>query len=184
MDRRTRFFWSISIMAGVFVILIEGISLYNVRADRLDFAKAAEKTIIGTDEELEEIIVFLEQNLELRSKFRFDLKNNPLKLDKVVFLADEQGRLINSMQANTIRVSGLYVNIDPPKATIEFKNKEHTVKVGDKIEDYSIVKITNDGILALRQGDAKFYPLQGRTLNPDDTSVMSRKSQYDQEEDY
>ena len=91
MDRRTRFFWSISIMAGVFVILIEGISLYNVRADRLDFAKAAEKTIIGTDEELEEIIVFLEQNLELRSKFRFDLKNNPLKLDKVVFLADEQG---------------------------------------------------------------------------------------------
>ncbi len=184
MDRRTRFFWSIALAAGVLIILFEAYTLNDVKAERKAFAKAAEKTIIGTDDELEEVIVFLEENLEARANFKFDLKNNPLKLDKVIFMTDEQGRLINSQQANTLRVSGLYANINPPKASVEFKNKEFTVKVGDKIEDYRILKISKDGILAIRRGNAKFYPLQGRTLNPEDTSVMSRKSQYDQEEDY
>lgn len=184
MDRRTRFFWSLTIMAGIVIILFESYTLYGVQEKRQGIARATERTTIGTDKELEGIIQFLESNLEVRSAYKFNLKNNPLKLDKVVFLTDEQGRLINSMQANTIRVSGLYMNIDPPKATVDFKNKEHTVSVGDMVEDYKIIKISKNGILVYRRGEAKFYPLQGRTLDPEDKSVMSRKSQYDNEEDY
>ncbi|MCF6237850.1 MAG: hypothetical protein L3J79_03400 [Candidatus Marinimicrobia bacterium] len=184
MDRRTRFFWSLTIMAGVIIILFESYTLYDVQDNREKIARATERTTIGTDRELETIIQVLEKTLEARAVYEFDLKNNPLKLDKVVFLTDEQGRLINSQQANTIRVSGLYINIDPPKATVDFKNKEYTVTVGSFIEDHKVIKITKNGILVYRRGEAKFYPLQGRTLDPEDKSVMSRKSQYDNEEDY
>ena len=184
MDRRTRFFWSLSIIAGIVLILFESYILYGVREDRQKVQVATQKTTIGTDKELEEIIRFLESNLEARAEFKFDLKNNPLKLDKVVFLTDDRGRLINSVQANTIRVSGLYMNIVPPRATIEFQNKEHTVKVGDSVQDFYIIRITENGVYARREGEVKFYPLQGRTLNPDDLGLMSRKSQYDHEEDY
>ncbi|NQV16286.1 hypothetical protein HQ531_12565 [bacterium] len=184
MDRRTRFFWSLTIMAGIVVTLVEGYTMKGIREDRQRFDFAARQTIIGTDQELEKIILFLEESLEARAVFDFELKNNPMKLDKVVFLTDEQGRLINTMQANTLRVSGLYMNIEPPKATVEFKNKEHTIKAGEFIEDHKVIKITENGIRVLRKGEVKFYSLQGRTLSAEDKSVMSRKSQYEQEEGY
>lgn len=184
MDRRTRFFWSLAIMVGIVVILVEAYTLNDIRKGRERFATAAKEATIGTDEELEKIINFLESNLESRADFNFELKNNPMKLDKVVFLTDEQGRLINSMQANTIRVSGLYMNIKPAKATVEYKGKEYTVKVGSLIEDHKVIRITENGILVLRRGEVKFYSLQGRTLSAEDKNVLSRNSQYEQEEGY
>ena len=183
MDRRTRFFWSLTIMAGVIVFGIEVYALNGIRSDREDILADAANISIGTDEELETVIGELEAELESREAFKFTLKNNPMKLNKVVFLTDEMGRLIQSMQANTIRVSGLYMNFDPPRATVEFQQKESQVKVGDHLGKYKILRITENGVVAYREGKSKFYPLQGRTVTADAARNSTRGPQFDDEEE-
>ncbi|NQV30403.1 MAG: hypothetical protein HQ508_05910 [Candidatus Marinimicrobia bacterium] len=184
MDRRTRFFWSLAIIAGVVVFAWEVYNLYGIRMNRQEIVKASAEISIGTDDELERVIGELEAQLEKREIFEFSLKNNPMKLNKVVFLTDDMGRLIQSMQANTIRVSGLYMNFDPPRATVEFQEKEHQVKVGDSLGKFRITRITENGVVAYRDGEAKFYPLQGRTVTAEAARNMTRGPQFDEEEDY
>jgi hypothetical protein len=183
MDRRTRFFWSLTIMAGVVIFGLEVYALNDIRSDREDILKDAANISIGTDEELERVISDLETELEERASFKFTLKNNPMKLNKVVFLTDEMGRLIQSMQANTIRVSGLYMNFDPPRATVEFQQKESQVKVGDVLGKFKILRITENGVVAYREGKSKFYPLQGRTVTADAARNSTRGPQFDDEEE-
>jgi len=183
MDRRTRFFWSLTIMAGVIVFGLEVYALGGIRSDREDILEDAANISIGTDEELERVIGELETELGERASFKFTLKNNPMKLNKVVFLTDEMGRLIQSMQANTIRVSGLYMNFDPPRATVEFQQKESQVKVGDVLGKFKILRITENGVVAYREGKSKFYPLQGRTVTADAARNSTRGPQFDDEEE-
>jgi hypothetical protein len=183
MDRRTRFFWSLTLMAGVIIFALEVYTLMGIRSDREEILADAANISIGTDEELERVIAELETELEERASFQFTLKNNPMKLNKVVFLTDEMGRLIQSMQANTIRVSGLYMNFNPPRATVEFQQKESQVKVGDVIGKYKILRITENGVVAYREGKSKFYPLQGRTVTADAARNSTRGPQFDDEEE-
>ncbi len=183
MDRRTRFFWSLIILAGVVVFGMEAYALSGIRAERLVILQDASNISIGTDEELERVIAELETELDERADFRFTLKNNPMKLNKVVFLTDDMGRLIQSMQANTIRVSGLYMNFDPPRATIEYQQKESQVKVGDMLGKYKILRITENGVVAWREGESKFYPLQGRTVTAEAARNSTRGPQFDDEEE-
>jgi len=183
MDRRTRFFWSLTILAGLVVFGLEAYALNGIRTDRAVILKDAANISIGTDEELERVIGELEAELDRRADFKFTLKNNPMKLNKVVFLTDEMGRLIQSMQANTIRVSGLYMNFDPPRATVEFQQTEKQVKVGDHLGKYKILRITENGVVAYREGKSKFYPLQGRTVTADAVRNSTRGPQFDDEEE-
>ena len=184
MDRRTRFFWSLTIIAGVILFGWQAYVLADVHSNRQTIIEDAANISIGTDEELERVIAELEDELETRESFKFTLKNNPMKLNKVVFLTDAMGRLIQSMQANSIRVSGLYMNFDPPRATVEYQQKESQVKVGDYVGKFKIVRITENGVVAYRDGEAKFYPLQGRTVTADAARNSTRGPQFDEEEDY
>lgn len=181
MDRRTRFFWTLSIFLAIVVLLWQGIKLNSIRSKRIQLVDQAKRVVIGTDQELEKVITSLENSLKERSEFVFDLRNNPMKLDKVVFMTDDMGRLIASMQANTIRVSGLYMNFSPPKATAEFQGKEYTLTVGSKVGEEKVIGINKDGIVTLREGKRKFHPLQGRTLDPSSNEYLSRRTQYDEE---
>ncbi|MBT4948030.1 MAG: hypothetical protein HON27_17935, partial [Candidatus Marinimicrobia bacterium] len=52
MDRRTRFFWSLTIMAGVVIFVMEVFALRDIRSDREDILRDAANISIGTDEEL------------------------------------------------------------------------------------------------------------------------------------
>jgi len=183
MDRRTRFFWSLTIIGGILLFGWEAFVLSDVRSEREDILKDAANVSIGTDEELERVIGELEVQLEEQEVFEFKLKNNPMKLNKVVFLTDAMGRLIQSMQTGTIRVSGLYMNFDPPRATVEYQGKEHQVKVGDRLGKYKILRINEDGLVAYRDGKSKFYSLQGRTVTADAARRMTRGPQFE-EEDY
>jgi len=183
MDRRTRFFWSLTIIAGIVIFGMEVYALNGIRSDREDILRDARNISIGTDEELETVISELEAELVQRETFRFRLKNNPMKLNKVVFLTDEMGRLIQSMQSNTIRVSGLYMNFDPPRATVEYQQKESQVKVGDVLGKFKILRITENGVVAWRDGKSKFYPLQGRTVTADAARNSTRGPQFDDEEE-
>jgi len=183
MDRRTRFFWTLALFAGVALFGWEVYVLADIRSERDSILEDAANVSIGTDEELERVISELEVQLEEQDLFEFQLKNNPMKLNKVVFLTDAMGRLIQSMQSTSIRVSGLYMNFNPPRATVEFQNKENQVKVGDRVGKYKILRITEDGVAAYRDGKVKFYPLQGRTVTADAARDITRGPQFE-EEDY
>ena len=184
MDRRTRFFWSLTIAIAVLVFIWELFSLNGVRTEREDILYDSQRMSIGTDEELEAVIASLEEDLQAQQDFQFKLKNNPMKLTKVVFLTDAMGRLIQGVQTNTIRVSGLYMNFDPPRATIEYNQAEFQAKVGDVIGKFKILRINENGVVAWRDGEAKFYPLQGRTVSAETARRMTRGPQFDEEEDY
>ena len=181
MERRTKFFWTLIIVLAVLAFIWQSYMLYGMREERLEFIEAAKHVSIGADEELETVINGLEQKLRHQADFQFKLKNNPMKLNKVIFLTDDMGRLIQSMQANTIRVSGLYMNFNPPRATIEFQGKEYQVKRGDDVSGHKISKITKDGVVVWKEGKAKFHPLQGRTVNPEDARKMTRDSEFEEE---
>ncbi len=183
-DRRTRFFWSVAIGIGMLMLIWELVTLLNINGDLDRYAEAAQRTVIGTDQELTAVIEDLETNLQARSEFKFDLRSNPMKLDKVIFLTDDMGRLIQNMQANTIRVSGLYMNFDPPRATVEYLQKEHTLKVGESVAGEKIVKITRDGIVTYKEGKRRFRPLQGRTIDPSKAGLLTREEPIDQGDEY
>ncbi len=181
MERRTRFFWTLAIMFGLIVATWQYFSLRGIQDSREKFEEAAARTTIGADEELEGVINSLESNLAERSEFIFELRNNPMKLNKVVFLTDEYGRLIASVQANVIRVSGLYMNFNPPRATAEYQGKEYSLKVGSIVGNEKVIRITEDGIVTLKEGKRKFYSLQGRTMDPEEAQYLTRRTQYDEE---
>jgi hypothetical protein len=181
MERRTKFFWTLIIFISVLAFLWQVFILKGIRETRFDLVESSKDVSIGADKELEEVINSLEAKLRDQSDFEFKLKNNPMKLNKVIFLTDDMGRLIQSMQANTIRVSGLYMNFSPPRATLEFQGKEHQVKVGDKVGDHKIIRISEDGVVVWKDGKAKFHPLQGRTVNPEQARTMTRESEFEEE---
>jgi len=183
MDRRTRFFWSLTLAAGLLIFAWESYVLADINSEKTHIINKAKNVSIGTDEELERVIGELESQLQQQESFKFKLKNNPMKLNRVVFLTDAMGRLIQSMQSNSLRVSGLYMNFDPPRATIEYQEQEHQVRVGDHLGKYKILRITENGIVAFRDGKSKFYPLQGRTVSADAARRMTRGPQFDEEEE-
>ncbi len=163
MDRRTKFFWSLSLTLAVLVILWESATIWKVHRQRVTFERQSKATVIGTDKELVEVINFLEERLKKRESYRFKARNNPMLLTNAVFIPTGKGGYLQGLWANTIRVSSI-VSGSRRYALVQYKGKNYTVQVGDTVGGEKILEVKQEGIVTIRNGKRHFYPIQGLVL--------------------
>ena len=124
----------------------------KVRSSNLQF---------GTDKELEDIISYLEERLELRSEFQFVTENTPMMLTIVLALADGSGRRVKQNR-NAVRVALVYQRDEYFQAQIDYRGQAFTVSVGDTIPNVGIVdKIDGSQVVIKTDGGLKTYPAPG-----------------------
>ena len=124
----------------------------KVRSSNLQF---------GTDKELEDIISYLEERLELRSEFQFVTENTPMMLTNVLALADGSGRRVKQNR-NAVRVALVYQRDEYFQAQIDYRGQAFTVSVGDTIPNVGIVdKIDGSQVVIKTDGGLKTYPAPG-----------------------
>jgi|FLOH01.1.fsa_nt_gi hypothetical protein len=165
MDRRARFFWYLTITIATIVSIVEGFTLNSVHETRLEYEELTESKIIGTDEQLVSVIETLETRLKKRNDYVMTLRNDPMKLTKVVMMLDENGNMISTMWANSIRVSSI-ISGEKSYALVQYNKEHRRVEVGDKLGGYKIIMINPDGILTIKEGKKKFHPVQSLAMDP------------------
>ena len=115
----------------------------------------------GTDKELEDIISYLEERLELRSEFQFVTENTPMMLTNVLALADGSGRRVKRNR-NAVRVALVYQRDEYFQAQIDYRGQAFTVSVGDTIPNVGIVDMIDGSQVVIKTDDGlKTYPAPG-----------------------
>ena len=115
----------------------------------------------GTDKELEDIIAYLEERLELRSEFQFVIENTPMMLTNVLALADGSGRRVKRNR-NAVRVALVYQRDEHFQAQIDYRGQAFTVSVGDTIPNVGTVNMIDGSQVVIKTDDGlKTYPAPG-----------------------
>jgi len=179
-DRRTRFFWSLSILLAVVIILWETYSLVTLHNQRVGY-ELSMKRELGTDVELDSVINFLEARLEERAEFRFKANENPLDLSRAVYLTDNAAELFQFRQKNTIRVSAVVYGIEP-MAVVQFHGENMQLSVGDSVAGERVIDITPEGMATLKNGGRNLYKITAATLSPEEIEKIRQNRRLSYEE--
>lgn len=179
-DRRTRFFWSLSLFLAVAVILWEVFSLVGLHNQRIGYEKSMKREL-GTDVELDSVINFLEARLEERAVFTFKADENPLDLSRAVYLTDNAAELFQYRQQNTVRVSAVVYGVEP-MAVVQFHGENMQLAVGDSVAGERVIDITPEGMATLKSGNRNFYKITAATLSPEDIEKIRQNRRLTNEE--
>ena len=86
MNKRNQTIWMLLLVLSTLLLVLNGFKMYPTQRDYFKTVARLEKTEIGTDKELEDVIEYLETRLEDRSHYDFSLENEPLRLQNVLFM--------------------------------------------------------------------------------------------------
>ncbi len=141
------------------LLVLNGFKMYPTQRDYFKTVARLEKTEIGTDKELEDVIEYLETRLEDRSHYDFSLENEPLRLQNVLFMYDSQGRMLKFKDKGKVRVTAVFIGGKRPQALINFKNMNYTVTVGDSLDGGEIVYIDEEEVVFSKDKKEIHYPV-------------------------
>tara|TARA_B100000405_G_scaffold301629_1_gene263324 strand:- start:528 stop:1028 length:501 start_codon:yes stop_codon:yes gene_type:complete len=161
MSDRSVTIWNLIVGFTILSLVATSFKLFpmNKKYDRLK--QAAEDLQFGTDKELENIISYLEERLEDRSEFEFNITNTPMLLTNVLSLADGSGRRVKRNR-NAVRVAFVYQREDHFQAQIDYRGKAFTVGVGDTIPNIGTVEeIDGTKVIIITSSGRKSYPAPG-----------------------
>ena len=86
MNLRQKFIWNIVLAISSIVLIWNSYYQFYEHIDIGNAYKRFNDEEVGTDKELQKMIVDLEENLSSRQNMKFRLKENPLELTKVIRL--------------------------------------------------------------------------------------------------
>lgn len=173
MNSRTRTIWLLLNFFTTFSIIVAGIALYPVYR-KWDITRDKIKVEqFGTDKELEQEIEFLEQLLETRNQYQFELESEPLRLTNVVYLMDAFGRPKRYRQKEKVRVTAI-IDGNQQQAVINFDNKNFTVTVGDSVAGGEVVWIDAEEVVIIN-GDKEMHYQITSLMNPTKNSAENSK---------
>lgn len=181
-DRRTRFFWSLSIFLGIIILLWQTFSIVKVRNERLDYELSLKREL-GADTELDSVINFLEARLEDRALFRFTATENPLDLSRAIYLTDNAADLYRFRQQNIPRVSAVVYGVKP-MVVVQLKGVNMQLAVGDTVAGERIIDITPEGMVTLKNGLRSHYNIAPATLTPEEIERIRKEKRRANEETY
>ncbi len=144
MRERERLLWGVFIILLLIIVGYMGYNVYHMGRQVRQYQEAMIAEAMGSkDPQLRAAIEELEDDLRERMAYKFDVKEDPLELSKVVqgqkFLA--QLGLIESFEAsNKMRLSCTIIS-EEPAAVIKFRGRSRILRVGDKINEYNITRI-------------------------------------------
>ena len=164
MNDRSNTVWVIVIVLALLSVLFASLKLQPVRKKWQNAVIRAQNTNIGTDQELENVIGFLEDRLKYRLGYEFSLEKEPMRLTNVVYLTDASGKRISGKRTSKIKVTHV-INGKIKYAGIYYKGQNFTVVEGDSLAGGRVKNIGKFGITVEKQGQDKFYDVETTSLN-------------------
>ena len=161
MSDRSVTIWNLVVAFTIVSLIATSFKLFPMNKKYNRLKEAAEDIQFGTDKELENIISYLEERLEDRSEFKFNISNTPMLLTNVLSLADGSGRRIKRNR-NAVRVALVYQRDDHFQAQIDYRGKAFTVGVGDVLPNIGTVEqIDGTQVIINTSSGKKSYPAPG-----------------------
>ena len=161
MSDRSVTIWNLVVAFTILSLVATSFTLFPMNKKYNRLKQAAEDLQFGTDKELENIISYLEERLEDRSKFEFEISNTPMLLTNVLSLADGSGRRVKRNR-NAVRVALGYQRDDHFQAQIDYRGKAFTVGVGDILPNIGTVEqIDGTKVIINTSSGKKSYPAPG-----------------------
>ena len=164
MNDRSNTVWVIVIILALLSVLFASLKLKPVRKKWQNAVIRAQNTNIGTDEELDNVIGFLEDRLKYRLDYEFSLEKEPMRLTNVVYLTDASGKRISGKRTSKIKVTHV-INGKIKYAGIFFKGQHFNVVEGDSIAGGRIKNIGIFGITVEKLGHDDFYEVETTSLD-------------------
>ena len=141
MNLREKFLWNIAIIFASLVILWSTWDLYSKNTDVNKAYNKYKNEKVGSDEELQNMVIDLEKNLNDRKMLKFKIKDNPLDLMKVVSLDGSFSSGATAQKGIDCKMAWCNED-DECSALCNYKSKRFEVSVGDSIGGGIVKKIT------------------------------------------
>ena len=159
MNKRQKTIWVIILLLTFLSVVLVGVKLYPVADKWHEAVERAENLRIGTDEELENIINFLENRLKKRLQYEFTMEKDPMLLTNVIYLTDAGGRRMSNRSTDQVEVKHIITNGKNRYAGIQYRGQNLTLVEGDSVDGGEIVSIMRDGIILLKNNQEKFIQI-------------------------
>lgn len=159
MNKRQKTIWVIILLLTFLSVVLAGVKLYPVADKWHEAVERAENLRIGTDEELENIINFLENRLKKRLQYEFTMEKDPMLLTNVIYLTDAGGRRMSNRRTAQVEVKHIITNGKNRYAGIQYRGQNLTLVEGDSVDGGEIVSIMRDGVILLKNNQEKFIQI-------------------------
>ncbi len=159
MNKRQKTIWVIILLLTFLSVVLAGVKLYPVADKWHEAVERAENLRIGTDEELENIINFLENRLKKRLQYEFTMEKVPMRLTNVIYLTDAGGRRMSNRRTAQVEVKHIITNGKNRYAGIQYRGQNLTLVEGDSVDGGEIVSIIRDGVILLKNNQKKFIQI-------------------------
>lgn len=160
MSDRGKTIWNLIVGISLISIVAAGLKLFpmNKKYDRIK--DRSRNLQFGTDEELENVIAFLEKRLEERNNYQFIINKEPMVLTNVLSL-DGSGRR-SRRNKSVIRVALIYQRENNFQAQIDYRGKNFGVSAGELIENIGeVVLIDKNQVIIKNENRLMSYPAPG-----------------------
>ena len=182
MSDRSRTVWNLVVGIAIFSIVAVSFKLVPMNKKYSKINNRSKNIKFGTDEELENVIGFLENRLEDRNLYRFAIDKEPMMLTNVLSLADGTGRRARRNRS-AIRVALIYQRNNNFQAQIDYRGKVFGVTAGEVVENIGEILLIDQTRVVIKNEDRIIsYPAPGQAesgpkeLNDFSYSVSKNKS--------
>ena len=155
MNNRQQTIWVIISLLTFLSVVLAGVKLYPVVNTWQGAVERDETIKIGTDEELEKTINFLEDRLKNRLDYTFAMEKNPMLLTNVIYLTNSGGRRLGKQRRSKVRITHI-INGRNRYVGIQHMGQNYTLVEGDSIDGGEIVRIDVDGIVLSKENQEKY----------------------------
>ena len=139
MNLREKFIWIISLTVASLAILISMFNFFQIGTSANEYYDRFKNEEVGTDKELENKVMNLENNYKFRDNLIFNISSDPADLNRVVSIdGSSSGKKRKSLWVSGIINRGNNNNI----AIMNYKEQSFNVVKGDSVAGGVILDIT------------------------------------------
>ena len=139
MNLREKFIWNISLTVASFAVLISMFNFFQIGTSANEYYDKFKNEEVGTDKELENKVMNLENNYKFRDNLVFNISSDPADLNRVVSIeGSSSGKKRKSLWVSGIINRGNNNNI----AIMNYKEQSFNVVKGDSVAGGVILDIT------------------------------------------
>ena len=139
MNLREKFIWNISLTVASLAILISMFNFFQIGTSANEYYDRFKNEEVGTDKELENKVMNLENNYKFRDNLVFNISSDPADLNRVVSIdGSSSGKKRKSLWVSGIINRANNNNI----AIMNYKEQAFNVVKGDSVAGGVILDIT------------------------------------------
>tara|TARA_B110000116_G_C16625770_1_gene485926 strand:+ start:252 stop:749 length:498 start_codon:yes stop_codon:yes gene_type:complete len=144
MNLRQKFIWNVILAVSIIILAWNSYFQFNKHSTVQKAYQKFRNEEVGTDKELQNMIVDLEQNLSSRQSMKFKIKDNPLELTKIILLDGSTASLTGQ---KGIDCKAAWSNGDGTFSTLcKYKAIRYELTVGDSIGGGVVTNITDSKV--------------------------------------